>query len=125
VRQAVSTSAAPQAIGPYSQGIRAGSLLFVSGQVPIDPSTGNIIDGDVDAQTHRVLQNIGEILRAGGASFDNVVRTTVFLADMNDFAAMNAVYATYFSAPAPARATVQVSRLPKDARVEIDVIAAI
>jgi len=125
VRQAVSTSAAPQAIGPYSQGIRAGSLLFVSGQVPIDPSTGNIIDGDVDAQTHRVLRNIGEILRAGGASFDNVVRTTVFLADMNDFAAMNAVYATYFSAPAPARATVQVSRLPKDARVEIDVIAAI
>ncbi len=125
MRQAVSTSAAPQAIGPYSQGIRAGSLLFVSGQVPIDPSTGNIIDGDVDAQTHRVLQNIGEILRAGGASFDNVVRTTVFLADMNDFAAMNAVYATYFSAPAPARATVQVSRLPKDARVEIDVIAAI
>jgi 2-iminobutanoate/2-iminopropanoate deaminase len=88
VRQAVSTSAAPQAIGPYSQGIRAGSLLFVSGQVPIDPSTGNIIDGDVDAQTHRVLQNIGEILRAGGASFDNVVRTTVFLADMNDFAAI-------------------------------------
>jgi 2-iminobutanoate/2-iminopropanoate deaminase len=125
VRQAVSTPSAPQAIGPYSQGIRAGSLLFVSGQVPIDPATGNIIDGDIAAQTHRVFRNIGEILKAGGASFDHVVRTTVFLADMNDFAAMNAVYATYFSAPAPARATVQVSRLPKDARVEIDVIASI
>jgi 2-iminobutanoate/2-iminopropanoate deaminase len=125
VRQAVSTPSAPQAIGPYSQGIRAGSLLFVSGQVPIDPATGNIIEGDIAAQTHRVLRNIGEILKAGGASLDHVVRTTVFLADMNDFAAMNAVYATYFTAPAPARATVQVSRLPKDARVEIDVIASL
>lgn len=125
MRQAVSTASAPQAIGPYSQGIRAGSLLFVSGQVPIDPATGNLVEGDIAAQTHRVFQNIGEILKAGGASFDHVVRTTVFLADMDDFAAMNAVYATYFNAPAPARATVQVSRLPKDARVEIDVIAAI
>ena len=125
MRQAVSTPSAPQAIGPYSQGVRAGSLLFVSGQVPIDPATGNIIEGDIAAQTHRVFQNIGEILKAGGASFDHVVRTTVFLADMNDFAAMNAVYATYFSAPAPARATVQVSRLPKDARIEIDVIASL
>ena len=125
MRQAVATASAPQAIGPYSQGIRAGSLLFVSGQVPIDPATGNIIDGDIAAQTHRVLQNIGEILKAGGASFDHVVRTTVFLADMNDFSAMNAVYATYFTVPAPARATVQVSRLPKDARVEIDVIAEV
>jgi 2-iminobutanoate/2-iminopropanoate deaminase len=125
VRQAVSTPSAPQAIGPYSQAIKAGALLFVSGQVPIDPATGAIVDGDIAAQTHRVFQNIGEILKAGGASFDHVVRTTVFLADMNDFAAMNAVYATYFSAPAPARATVQVSRLPKDARVEIDVIAVV
>jgi 2-iminobutanoate/2-iminopropanoate deaminase len=125
VRQAVSTPAAPQAIGPYSQGIKAGSLLFVSGQVPIDPATGSVIDGDIAAQTHRVFQNIGEILKAGGASFEHVVRTTVFLADMNDFSAMNAVYATYFSAPAPARATVQVSRLPKDARIEIDVIAVL
>ena len=125
MRQAVSTPSAPQAIGPYSQAIRAGSLLFVSGQVPIDPATGQIVDGDIAAQTHRVFQNIGEILKAGGASFDHVVRTTVFLADMNDFAAMNEVYATYFTAPAPARATVQVSRLPKDARVEIDVIASL
>lgn len=124
MRQAVSTPSAPKAIGPYSQGIRAGSLLFVSGQVPIDPATGQIITGDIAAQTHRVFQNIGEILKAGGASFDHVVRTTVFLADMNDFAAMNDVYATYFTSPAPARATVEVSRLPKDARVEIDVIAA-
>jgi 2-iminobutanoate/2-iminopropanoate deaminase len=125
VRQAVSTPSAPRAIGPYSQGIRAGSLLFVSGQVPIDPATGDVIEGDIAAQTHRVFQNIGEILKAGGASFEHVVRTTVFLADLNDFAAMNAVYATYFSAPAPARATVQVSRLPKDARIEIDVIASV
>ena len=124
MRQAVSTPSAPKAIGPYSQAIRTGSLLFVSGQVPIDPATGHIITGDIAAQTHRVFQNIGEILTAGGASFDHVVRTTVFLADMNDFAAMNEVYATYFTAPAPARATVQVSRLPKDARVEIDVIAS-
>ena len=125
MRQAVSTPSAPQAIGPYSQAIKAGSLLFVSGQVPIDPATGGVIQGDIAAQTHRVFQNIGEILKAGGASFDHVVRTTVFLADMNDFAAMNAVYATYFSAPAPARATVQVSRLPRDARIEIDVIAVV
>jgi 2-iminobutanoate/2-iminopropanoate deaminase len=125
MRQAVSTEAAPSAIGPYSQAIRAGSLLFVSGQVPIDPATGAIVDGDVAAQTRRVLQNVGAILEAAGVSFDHVVRTTVFLTDMNDFAAMNEVYATCFSSPAPARATVQVSRLPKDARVEIDVIASI
>lgn len=124
MRQAVSTTSAPEAIGPYSQAVRAGSLLFVSGQVPIDPATGQIVSGDIGVQTHRVFQNIGEILKAGGASFDHVVRTTVFLADMNDFAAMNEAYATYFTAPAPARATVQVSRLPKDARVEIDVIAS-
>jgi 2-iminobutanoate/2-iminopropanoate deaminase len=124
VRQGVSTPLAPKAIGPYSQAIRAGSLLFVSGQVPIDPATGQIVHGDIAAQTHRVFQNIGEILKAGGASFDQVVRTTVFLADMNDFTAMNEAYATYFTAPAPARATVQVSRLPRDARVEIDVIAS-
>ena len=123
MRQAVSTPSAPKAIGPYSQAIRAGSLLFVSGQVPIDPATGQIVNGDIAAQTHRVFQNIGEILKAGGASFDHVVRTTVFLADMDDFSAMNEAYATYFAAPAPARATVQVSRLPKDARVEIDVVA--
>jgi 2-iminobutanoate/2-iminopropanoate deaminase len=124
VRQAVITPSAPAAIGPYSQAIRAGSLLFVSGQVPIDPATGQIVAGDIAAQTHRVFRNISEILKAAGATFDHVVRTTVFLTDMNDFSAMNEVYGAYFTAPAPARATVQVSRLPKDARIEIDVIAA-
>ena len=124
VRQAISTPSAPKAIGPYSQAIRAGSLLFVSGQVPIDPETGYVVGGDIAVQTHRVFQNIAAILAAAGASFDQVVRTTVFLADMNDFAVMNEVYATYFALPAPARATVQVSRLPKDAHIEIDVIAS-
>ncbi len=125
MRQAVSTPSAPAAIGPYSQAIRAGSLVFVSGQIPIDPATGNLVGGDIVAQTQRVFQNIGEILDAAGASFDQVVRTTVYLVDMNDFAAMNEVYAKYFSSPAPARATVQAARLPRDARVEIDVIASL
>ena len=122
-REAVSTPAAPAAIGPYSQAISAGGFLFVSGQIPLDPATGTLVDGDIAAQTHRVFKNLEEILKAGGASFDAVVRTTVYLADMNDFQAMNEVYATYFSSPAPARATVQAARLPRDARVEIDVIA--
>ena len=125
MREAVSTASAPKAIGPYSQAIRAGSLVFVSGQIPIDPATGNLIEGDIRAQTHRVFENLGEILKAAGATFDQVVRTTVYLADMNDFAAMNEVYATYFGSPAPARATVQAARLPRDARVEIDVIASL
>jgi 2-iminobutanoate/2-iminopropanoate deaminase len=120
---AISSPKAPKAIGPYSPAIAAGNMLFVSGQVPIDPSTGNMIDGDITAQTRRVLDNVGALLAAGGASFANVVRTTVFLADMNDFAAMNQVYGEYFVEPYPARATVQVARLPKDSRVEIDVIA--
>ena len=124
MREAVSTSAAPAAIGPYSQAIRAGSLLFLSGQVPIDPATGDIVEGDIAAQTHRVFQNLGQVLKAGGATFDQVVRATVYLKDMNDFAVVNEVYGTYFSSPAPARATVQVARLPKDARVEIDLIAS-
>jgi len=123
MRTAVSTEKAPKAIGPYSQAVRAGQLLFVSGQIPIDPATGSLIAGDIAAMTHRVFANIREILAAAGASLDQVVRTTVFLADMNDFAAMNEVYATYFSQPAPARSTVQAARLPRDARVEIDVIA--
>ena len=125
MRQAVATPSAPKAIGPYSQAIRAGSLLFVSGQIPLDPSTGQMVEGSIAAQTHRVFQNLGAILEAAGTSFDQVVRTTVYLADMNDFAAMNEVYGTYFSSPAPARATVQAARLPRDARVEIDVIAAL
>jgi 2-iminobutanoate/2-iminopropanoate deaminase len=125
MRQAISTLLAPKAIGPYSQAIRAGSLLFVSGQVPIDPATGALVEGDIAVQTRRVFQNIGEILTAGGASFDHVVRTTVFLADMDDFTAMNDVYGTFFAPPFPARATVQVTRLPRDARIEVDVIASL
>ena len=112
------------AIGPYSPAIRAGQLLFVSGQVAIDPATGHMIEGDVRLQTRRVMENIGAILKAGGLSFGDVVRSTVFLADMNDLSAMNEVYGTYFPAPAPARATVQVTRLPKDARIEIEVMAS-
>jgi 2-iminobutanoate/2-iminopropanoate deaminase len=125
MRQAVATPSAPKAIGPYSQAIRAGSLLFVSGQIPLDPVSGQMVEGSIAAQTHRVFQNLGAILEAAGASFDQVVRTTVYLADMNDFAAMNEVYGTYFSSPAPARATVQAARLPRDARVEIDVVASL
>jgi 2-iminobutanoate/2-iminopropanoate deaminase len=124
MKQAVSSSDAPKAIGPYSQAVRAGQLLFVSGQVPLDPSTGQLVNGDIAAQTRRVFDNLDAVLKAGGRSFADVVRTTVFLADMNDFAAMNEVYGQYFSEPYPARATVQVARLPKDARVEIDVIAS-
>ena len=123
-KHAISSPDAPKAIGPYSPAVRAGQLLFVSGQVPIDPATGNMIEGDIAAETRRVLDNVGALLAAGGVGFAHVVRTTVFLADMNDFAAMNQVYGTYFSEPYPARATVQVARLPKDSRVEIDVIAA-
>ena len=125
MREAVSTSTAPAAIGPYSQAIRAGSLLFVSGQIALDPASGVLVEGDVTVQTHRVFRNLAGILEAAGSSLDRVVRATVYLADMNDFVAMNEVYATYFSAPAPARSTIQAARLPRDARVEIDVIAEI
>ena len=124
LKQAISSPDAPSAIGPYSPAIRAGNLLFVSGQVPMNPATGTLVDGDISAQTEQVMRNLAALLKAAGAGFEHVVKTTVFLADMNDFAAMNEAYATYFTAPAPARATVQVSRLPKDARVEIDVIAS-
>ena len=124
-REPVSSAAAPKAIGPYSQAIRAGQFLFLSGQTPIDPATGNLVDGDIAAQTTRALQNLGEVLKAAGASFADVTKTTVFLADMNDFAAMNAVYASFFPAPPPARTTIQAARLPKDCRVEIDAIAII
>ena len=125
MRAAVSTSTAPRAIGPYSQAVRAGQLLFVSGQIPSDPASGELIAGDAAAQTRQVLLNVGEILKAAGASYANVVRTTVFLTDLSDFAAMNEAYGTFFVAPYPARSTVQVARLPRDARVEIDVIASL
>ncbi len=125
MRQAVSTPHAPQAIGPYSQAVRIGDLLFLSGQIPLDPETGALVEGDIATQTRRVFQNLGAILEAAGASFANVARTTVYLADMADFAAMNEVYATVFESPAPARSTVQAAGLPKNARVEIDVIASL
>ena len=119
----VSTSDAPAAIGPYSQAIAAGPFLFLSGQIPLDPSTGQVVAGDITAQTHQVLKNLGAILSAAGRSYEHVVKTTVYLSDMSEFAAMNAVYATYFPAPFPARATVQAARLPRDVKVEIDLIA--
>jgi 2-iminobutanoate/2-iminopropanoate deaminase len=123
MREPLSTPNAPAAIGPYSQAIRAGDYLFVSGQIPLDPATGTLVEGDVAAQTHRVLRNLGAILDAAGASFQHVVKTTVYLADMAEFAAMNEVYGTYFPAAPPARATIQAARLPRDVRVEIDLIA--
>ena len=123
VREAISAPDAPAAIGPYSQAIKSGSLLFLSGQIPLDPATGQLVPGGIEAQTRQVFTNIAAILAAAGATFDHVVSATVYVADMNDFAKVNEIYATYFSAPAPARATVQVARLPKDSLVEIQVIA--
>ena len=124
MKHAVSSPDAPKALGPYSQAVRAGDLLFLSGQVPIDPLTGSLVEGDIAVQTRRVLDNLGAVLAAGGRSFADVVRATVFLVDMEDFAAMNVVYGEYFSSPCPARSTVAVARLPKDSRIEIDVIAS-
>lgn len=123
VREIVATEAAPQAIGPYSQAICIGDFVFTSGQIPIDPQTGVFVAGGIAEQTEQVLRNLAEVLRAAGTSLEAVVKTTVFLADMNDFAAMNEVYGRYFSNEPPARSTVQAARLPRDARVEIDVIA--
>lgn len=123
MRDVVSSRDAPAAIGPYSQAIRAGGLLFISGQVPLDPKSGEVINGDVSAQTHRVMRSLGAILEAAGAGFDDVVRTTIFLTDLGDFARVNEVYGSYFTAPAPTRATVQVAALPKGVSVEIDAIA--
>ena len=125
VREAISAPDAPAAIGPYSQAIKSGSLLFLSGQIPLDPATGQLVPGGIEAQTRQVFTNIAAILAAAGATFDHVVSATVYVADMNDFAKVNEIYATYFSAPAPARATVQVARLPKDSLVEIQVIASL
>jgi len=123
VREIVATEAAPQAIGPYSQAIRLGDFVFTSGQIPIDPKTGVFVEGGIAEQTEQVLLNLAEVLRAAGTSLEGVVKTTVFLADMNDFAAMNEVYGRYFSSEPPARSTMQAARLPRDARVEIDAIA--
>ena len=123
MKQVIHTDSAPAAIGPYSQAIQIGDLLFVSGQVPIDPSTGAVVEGDIKAQAQQSLNNLKAILNAAGTNMGAVVKTTVFLADMNDFAAMNEVYAQFFQEPFPARSAVQVARLPKDAKVEIEAIA--
>ena len=123
MRYAIDTTDAPKAIGPYSQAIKAAGFVFISGQIPIDPATQQVIEGDIADQTDRVLQNLSNILEAAGSDMENVVKTTVFLKNMNDFAAMNEVYARYFKHDPPARATVEVSRLPKDVLVEIDLIA--
>jgi 2-iminobutanoate/2-iminopropanoate deaminase len=125
MKEIISTENAPGAIGPYSQAVKTGSLVFVSGQIPIDPATGEFVPGEVAEQTEQVLKNLSAVLEAAGSGLNNVVKTTVFLADMNDFAAMNEIYAKYFSENKPARATVEAARLPRDARVEIECIAVI
>ena len=123
MREIIATKDAPQAIGPYSQAIKANGFIFTSGQIAIDPATQQVVGGDIAAQTERVLRNLSEILEAAGSGLGKVVRSTVFLKNMNDFAAMNQVYGKYFSSVPPARSTVEVARLPKDVLVEIDVVA--
>ena len=125
MKETISTENAPGAIGPYSQAIKANGMLFCSGQVPIDPATGEFVEGGVAEQTEQVFKNLVAVLEAGGSGLDGVVKTTVFLADMNDFAAMNEVYGKYFDSNKPARATVQAARLPRDAKVEIECIAIV
>jgi len=121
----VSTDKAPGAIGPYSQAVKVNGMVFCSGQIPIDPATGNFVSEDISEQTEQVLKNLDAVLASAGSGLDRVVKTTVFLADMNDFAAMNEVYSKYFDANKPARATVQAARLPRDAKVEIECIATV
>jgi 2-iminobutanoate/2-iminopropanoate deaminase len=125
-RKVIQTGDAPKAIGPYSQAIQAGGMLFCSGQIPLDPKTGEMVGAsDVKAQARRVMENLGAVLRAGGASFSSVVKTTIYLADLADFATVNEIYGGYFQEAPPARATVQVAALPKGALVEIDAIAVV
>jgi len=123
VKQIIATDRAPRAIGPYSQAVRAGNLVFASGQIPIDPATGEFVAGGVAEQTDQVLRNLTSVFAAAGVELNQIVKTTVFLADMEDFAAMNEVYGRFFGAQPPARATVQAARLPRDAKVEIEAIA--
>ncbi|MEK6286391.1 MAG: RidA family protein [Acidobacteriota bacterium] len=123
MKERVQTDSAPKAIGPYSQAIRASGLIFASGQIPLDPATMQIVEGGIREQTERVMNNLSAVLQAAGSSLDRVVKTTVFLADLGDFADMNETYGRFFGEAPPARSTVQVSRLPRDVRVEIDVIA--
>ncbi len=123
MKTAISTDRAPAAIGPYSQAVQAGGFVFCSGQIPLDPATGGVVDGGIEAQTRRVLENLAAVLAAAGTGLDRVVKTTVFLANMGEFAAMNAVYAGFFPTDPPARAAVEVSALPKGVRVEIEAVA--
>ena len=125
MREIISTANAPKAIGPYSQAVKANGFLFVSGQIPIDPANGDLLVGDIGLQTERVLENLKAILEAAGSSLEQVVKVSVFLKDMGEFAVMNAAYAKYFPANPPARATVEVARLPKDVGVEMDVVAVV
>ena len=125
MREIIKTESAPAAIGPYSQAIRTGNLVFTSGQIPIDPKTGEFVAGGVAEQTEQVMRNLAALLEAAGSGLDRIVKTTVFLADMNDFAVMNEVYGRYFKENPPVRATVQAARLPRDARVEIEAIALV
>ena len=122
-KEIISTDAAPAAIGPYSQGVRAGGFVFLSGQIPLDPATGQMVDGDIEAQTRRVMMNLEAVLVAAGTSFERVVRATIYLTDLGDFTKVNAIYGEKFPQHPPARATVQVAALPKGARVEIDLVA--
>lgn len=125
LKEIINTDKAPKAIGPYSQAVRVGDLIFISGQIPLDPETGSVVGGNVDVQTERVLNNISGVLRAAGSSMENIVKTTVYLKDMADFPRFNESYAGFFPVDPPARATVEVSRLPKDVRIEIDAIAVV
>ena len=122
---AVASSGAPAALGPYSQAIRSGNLLFVSGQIPLDPATGQMVDGSIDLQTERVLKNLAAVLEEAGSSLAKVLKTTVYLRDLNDFGRMNEVYGRFFGETPPARATVEVARLPRDASIEIDLVAEV
>lgn len=124
MKKTISTNEAPAAIGPYSQAVRSGHILFCSGQIPLDPKSGEIVTGDIATQTRRVLDNIASILRAEGMTFDSIVKTTIFLTNLEDFQTVNETYGSYFKEDPPARSTVQVSALPKEANVEIEVIAA-
>ncbi len=125
MKKIISTNEAPAAIGPYSQAVRSGTFLFCSGQIPLDPKSGQIVPGDIDAQTRRVLNNIAAVLRAESATFEDVVKTTIFLTDLGDFQTVNEIYGSYFKNQPPARSTVQVAALPKAARIEIEVIAVV
>ncbi len=123
MKEIISTEKAPKAIGPYSQAVRHNGLVFCSGQIPLDPATGQLVEGGIEEQTVRVLDNLGAVLTAAGSSYENVLKTTIFVQDMNDFALVNEVYGRYFPSNPPARATVQAARLPRDVKVEIDAIA--